>query len=70
MLISWQKRYTKTIGKLVKFIRKYAKGIDITHTEILSNKNVIKVFPPERIVKYDAFINASSGIHKAIIIIK
>ena len=70
MLMSWHNRYTVTILSDVKFISTYANGIDITHIETLSKRKVINVFPPERSVKYDAFINASRGMHNATISIK
>ena len=40
------------------------------HEKALSNKKVIKVFPPARIVKYNAFKTPCTGKKTAVMIIK
>lgn len=57
-----QHAYMGRIGMDVKCASEYAIGILTTHTKTLSNRKVINVFPPERIVKYEAWLNALSGI--------
>ena len=46
------------MGRAVNFVRIKVKGTAITHIKPLSNIKVIRVFPPERIVKYAACRNA------------
>lgn len=61
---------TANTCKPVKRLRQYAMGTLTHHTNTLSNKNVMIVFPPERKVKYEACRNAFCGIKIAMIIIK
>ena len=65
ILTSWHIRYSGMMLNDVKFIKIYAQGTAITHTDILSKRKVINVFPPDLSVKYEAFIKASRGIHSA-----
>jgi len=58
-------RYSGKIGIEVNLERQYANGIVIHQIKQLSNKNVMIVFPPERIVKYVACKKALTGIYSA-----
>ena len=70
ILANWHNKYTVIMLRFVKFISIYAHGIASIHTDMLTNKNVIKVLPPDLSVKYYAFIKASRGMHRATIHIK
>ena len=54
-----------TIVKSVNLVRQNASGIEATQIYTLSNRKVIIVLPPERIVKYEACMNACIGINAA-----
>ena len=59
--VACTKKYTNTIGRPVKITKTKQRGMLTTHTKTESNKKVMSVFPPERTVKYTAFINALDG---------
>lgn len=46
----------------VKCASKNAAGTTTIHVKTESNKNVTIVFPPERSVKYDAWLNEQNGM--------
>lgn len=51
--------------KSVNLLMQNAVGTLTTHTKTLSKRNVIKVLPPERMVKYDELINENTGKNRA-----
>ena len=50
----WQIMYSGRIGSFAYRLRQNARGTLQTQRKPLSNRNVMKVFPPERRVKYAA----------------
>ena len=52
----WQIRYTGMIARPVKRVSRNERGTTMQSIKKPSNRNVISVFPPERKVKYAAFV--------------
>ena len=63
------KKNAANIDMPVIYTSTYASGTEITHKNTLSNKNVIIVFPPQRIVKYVECKKPLTGIIIADILI-
>ena len=68
--IIWIQKNIMSTSMPVKRLIINAVGILIPQRNTLSNRNVTKVFPPVRKVKYEACMNAYNGIHTALIRIK
>ena len=58
------------MGKVVNRESTKATGMDRIQMDPLSNKKVSMVFPPERIVKYEAWRKACKGMNTAVIRIR
>ena len=65
MLSPWQIPYTGRIPREVKLVRINAAGTLTAHIKPESNMIVIIASPPERRVKYVAWVKASRGITRA-----
>ena len=60
--VACTRKYTLTMPSPVKRASTNAAGTTTIHVKTESNRNVTIVFPPDRSVKYDAWLNEQNGM--------